>query len=690
MNRAIEERNVFQAHSTDYNDCTVCALTNALDIPYALAYERMENFGRKYGKGAPITMYLDQFPNDYKKVELAAHIKYQVQDFTRNYGYGRYIVLIDRHCFAVVDGEIQDIIPVKPEAYVRSAYKVEVETEAITATRQLGKYKIDASKPKCAECGKRVEVEREFKIANMVFTKFKCGHSIQSANELSISPFEAIKAERSLKGHIPFDFQATTVSFLEEAGGRGIVNHEMGLGKTAIAALLAKRNIEVLTPALIFTKAGLTVNVAKEYIEWAGLIPQIITTKDPIPDFDFYKVFIVSVDTFWRLPWGQVERFDSRNPEYAAIRDRFKHVVIDEVQTVKNPTAKRTLAVKQVGAGKKVVTLSGTPIKNNAAEYFIPLHLVRPDVFPTEAGFMKQHVDSYFNGKGWKIGGLKSPTRFKQLTADWIIRFERSEVLPDLPKIFRQFHSATIENKAAKQAYENELDSFIEFMDERDDKPSATDFINILAFFARMRHITGLAKVDPCVEYIEEFLDEHEPDTDDINFMPEKITIFAHHKDVVELLDLKLTALLTKRGYNAPRKITSDVKATDRVKLLEEMAQNPNDRVLIASTLAAGEGLNMQFMSNCIILERQWNPANEEQAESRFPRPGSTASQVNAIYMLSAGTIDDMLTELVERKRSIMKQVLDGKSEKWDESSLMKELMEEIVNKGKSKWRAAQ
>jgi SNF2 family DNA or RNA helicase len=688
MNRAAVEREAF--NGADFNDCTVCALTNALDIPYALAYERMENFGRKYGKGAPITLYLDQFPSDYIRQQLPAGMRYQVRDFCNNNPYGRFIVTIDRHCFAIVDGKVQDIIDTPEEAYVKAAYKVQVETEEITKTRQTGKYKVNTSLAiKCPDCKKTAEVESEFKVANMTFTKYKCGHSVMNAQKTVASRFDEIKSITNRIGHTPFDFQATTVSFLEEAGLRGIVNHEMGLGKTIIECLLLKLHPDEMLPALIVTKAGLTYNVFKEVVNWTGDIPQILTTKKPIPNFDFHKIFIVSVDTLWRLGWGKIEKFDQRDPVNAAIRDRFKHVCIDEVQTVKNPTAQRTQAVKQMGAGKKVITLSGTPIKNNAGEYFIPLHLVRPDIFPTEAGFFKQHVSSYFNGYSFKVGGLSNPNRFKQLTNDWIIRFERSEVMPDLPKIFRQFQSATIEDKDIADAYENELDGFLDFMEEKDGKPSAQDFTNILAFFARMRHITGLAKIDPCVDFIREFLEEHTGDPDDIMDMPEKITIFAHHKDVIENLKIRLDVLLKEAGMDECAMITSDVKAQERVNVLDEMKSNSKRRVLIASTLAAGEGLNMQFMSNCIILERQWNPANEEQAEARFPRPGSTADQINAIYMLSAGTIDDMLTELVERKRAIMKQVLDGKNEKWDESSLMKDLMDELVNRGATKWRMA-
>ena len=49
---------------------------------------------------------------------------------------------------------------------------------------------------------------------------------------------------------------------------------------------------------------------------------------------------------------------------------------------------------------------------------------------------------------------------------------------------------------------------------------------------------------------------------------------------------------------------------------------------MVASTLAAGEGLNLQTCSDCVIHERQWNPANEEQVEGRFIRIGQIAETV--------------------------------------------------------------
>jgi len=107
---------------------------------------------------------------------------------------------------------------------------------------------------------------------------------------------------------------------------------------------------------------------------------------------------------------------------------------------------------------------------------------------------------------------------------------------------------------------------------------------------------------------------------------------------------------------------------------------------LIASTLAAGEALNLQFASDCILLERQWNPSNEVQAEDRFHRFGQI-NPVSCIYMIASETIDEYFTELVETKRAIVNSTLDNKEIQWDQQSLMSELATILVTKGKRAWK---
>jgi len=75
-----------------------------------------------------------------------------------------------------------------------------------------------------------------------------------------------------------------------------------------------------------------------------------------------------------------------------------------------------------------------------------------------------------------------------------------------------------------------------------------------------------------------------------------------------------------------------------------------------------------------------------EQSEGRFVRIGQV-NQVNVTYMVAIGTIDEFLSEIVERKREVVKSALDGeRPEKWSESNIIKELAEILAEQRGKKW----
>jgi SNF2 family DNA or RNA helicase len=129
------------------------------------------------------------------------------------------------------------------------------------------------------------------------------------------------------------------------------------------------------------------------------------------------------------------------------------------------------------------------------------------------------------------------------------------------------------------------------------------------------------------------------------------------------------------------------MKAKDNYELEQEFKNNRNRRILVASTLAAGEGKNFQFCSDAVLMERQWNPANEEQAEARFTRIGSEADFVGVKYIVARGTFDEVMAKLVEKKRQHVVQSLSGKNVKWTESDFMSELMR-LIYEGKMQERS--
>jgi SNF2 family DNA or RNA helicase len=128
------------------------------------------------------------------------------------------------------------------------------------------------------------------------------------------------------------------------------------------------------------------------------------------------------------------------------------------------------------------------------------------------------------------------------------------------------------------------------------------------------------------------------------------------------------------------------LNGVERDNTIQKFLSDSKQRVLIASTLAIGEGTNLQPVADAIMLERQWTPVPEEQAECRFPRPGATADRIDIRYITALGTIDEMLAELVEKKRQIIGEAINGGAEQWDQTAIMRELAQLLYKQGKEKW----
>jgi SNF2 family DNA or RNA helicase len=254
------------------------------------------------------------------------------------------------------------------------------------------------------------------------------------------------------------------------------------------------------------------------------------------------------------------------------------------------------------------------------------------------------------------------------------LRRTKAEVLPDLPQLMRKFQHVELDRKLNK-AYDEALKELDDLMynEEMDGMQKSS---NMLAIMNKMRQITGISKVAEAVDFVTEHLLSNE----------RKIVIFTHHLAVATMLKEKLDNWLADGGYSKCLHMNSSLNADERQNLVVKFKDDNNSRVMIASTLAAGEGLNLQFCSDAVMLERQWNPANEEQAEGRFHRFGQL-NAVSVTYMIASETIDEYFTELVEQKRAIVSSTLDNKEVAWDQNSLMSELAMILTTKGKKAWK---
>ena len=224
--------------------------------------------------------------------------------------------------------------------------------------------------------------------------------------------------------------------------------------------------------------------------------------------------------------------------------------------------------------------------------------------------------------------------------------------------------------------YDDAVDEFVRWYDAQMENLSG---MAIIAAMQKMRHLVALTKIPATMEYIDEFVE----DTD------RKLVVFAHHKDVAHII---FDDISNKYGKEFPvLKFAAEMNPADKFATQNKFNESKR-AIMVASTQSAGEGLNLQTCSDCILHERQWNPGKEEQAEGRFIRIGSEATSVNAIYAHMNGltAIDQALDAIVERKRIQFHSLMNNTdAPQWNEESIMKELADSIVRAHKAKKRAA-
>lgn len=585
---------------------------------------------------------------------------------------------------------------------IRSGADVKIEHIAETHVTHRPKYTVTRYQDKCEHCGAIAREIRNHTIntsdptkPNRKFIFLECGHLLIKDIPKG-TPFGSLVSNWWREGpknckhewilnkckHCGesklFPFQIEGAQFLENAlasQNGGAVFDEMGLGKTIQELACLKFHPEMF-PVLFVLKSGIKFQWFKEVLKWLGpeYIGQIIeTSKDfVIPDL---KCYFVSYDIFTfktrTLKSGRQVTQGKSIDEFNFI----KTVALDECQQIKNPDAARTQQIRKLCRGKKILALSGTPWKNRGSEFFTILNMLAPMKFPTYQGFLDRWVDFYFDGENTRQGGIRDIERFKEYIKDIALRREIFEVAIQMPDVNRVLHFTELEGME-QTTYDASESEFVKFYNEQviNGEENIMSDMNILAEMSRMRHITGLAKIPATEAFVEDFYEN----TD------RKLTIFVHHKDVGSIL---YHSLKEKYGKEFPvLKLTGEMNAQERFEAAEKF-QSSKRAFLIASTLAAGEGINLQTCGDAILHERQWNPQNEDQAApGRFRRIGASHATVNVTFMTASGTIDELLAGIVERKRAYFHNAMNkGEQVTFNEGSLARELAEGIVKSHKEK-----
>lgn len=503
-------------------------------------------------------------------------------------------------------------------------------------------------------------------------------------------------------GRKPKRFQAENIYFIHnQAKGRGIIADDTGLGKTISVCGLLKLFPNDYLPVLIVCKTTLKSQWWVELYSTNEVVAEVIKSSQDTelinPDS---RAWIISYDMFKRIP------------NLAEIIQP-KTIILDECQLIKNVASARTDALTDFvfkSEAANVIPTSATPIKNNSIEFFPTLKLCRPKVF-TSPNLLETMTELVPTSSGtWKYGGISQHYEkvWQEFTKDIIIRHRREEVAPELPPVFRTHRFVKIESAEAQEALVKELKRMVDLKDkaesgeqEFDDEGNPLTKQQLKhkarASLMRIRHIVGDAKIPFAVDYIEEFLRDN-PD--------KKLTVFIHHKTVAEGIIAGVGNLMARGVIDIapPFILRGGMSPDERDRLVAACASNhgwptndPRSRLLIASTLAAGEGINLQKCYDALMVERQFNPPNEEQAiggdsgGGRFSRIGIDSTVVNIFvtFLTALGTVDEWFHKLIESKRQGNRRTMgdtDIKDDPWaglDENAILDDMLDTMVEEAR-------
>lgn len=438
-------------------------------------------------------------------------------------------------------------------------------------------------------------------------------------------------------------YQRAGVAYAAKVG-RCLIADQMGLGKTveAIATLEARDAF----PAIIVCPASLKENWRREITKWLPhRTVNVVSGKSDIINCD---VNVVNYDILYKFV------------------DAIKHlrpngIVLDESHYVKNGTSKRAKAAKDIASAVpssgSVLLLSGTPVTNRPEELVSQLEIMGMiGRFGGKWAFLRRYAGAHHNGFGWDTSGASNLNELNtKLRQNCYIRRTKDEVLKELPEKRRNIIHVEPSGQGYKEyrSAENDLISFLQSRGYR-----TSDSGEHMARTQVLKRLAAHAKMDAVTEWIDSFLDSCD----------RKLVVFAHNVEVVD-------ALASKYGN---LRISGRDSLEDRQHAVDTFQNDPKARVIVLNLQAGGVGITLTAASDVLFVQMGWTPGEHDQAEDRCHRLGQK-NNVQAWYLLAAGTIDEDVYDLVDAKREIVDAVTEG--DEVEQKSIVSDLMKRLLQK---------
>ncbi|MGA8988214.1 DEAD/DEAH box helicase [Aeromicrobium sp.] len=428
---------------------------------------------------------------------------------------------------------------------------------------------------------------------------------------------------------------------LVDLGLGGILADDMGLGKTVmLIALHLQRSVDTSAPTLVVCPASVLGNWVREIERFAPGV-NVRRYHGPRRRLDDVKDgFLVTTYATMR---SDVIDLSEHEPGWGL-------VVADEAQNIKNPHARTAQAIRDIPAVARLA-LTGTPVENNLAELWAILDWTTPGLLGTYQQFRNTWSRAIESRRdSGKAAGLS------HLIRPFVLRRRKSDpgIAPELPPKIETDHriNLTREQVGLYEAVVRTTMSQIESAQGIQRRGLVVKLLTQLkqicnhpAQFLREpdSRLTGRAgKLGVFDELVEEIVAEGGA-----------TLVFTQYAQMGRLLTRHLEEKKIPHQF---------LHGATTIRAREKMVhrfQSGEIPVFVLSLKAAGVGLNLTRADHVIHYDRWWNPAVEDQATDRAHRIGQTKN-VQVHRLISEGTIEESIDELIRSKRSLADAVVNG------------------------------
>ncbi|NHU85262.1 DEAD/DEAH box helicase [Kocuria sp. JC486] len=428
---------------------------------------------------------------------------------------------------------------------------------------------------------------------------------------------------------------------LHELGLGGILADDMGLGKTLQVIAMFLRTLEdhadTPKPFLVVAPTSVVPNWVSEIQKFAPGLRVAAATGTAKGSGEQPRTLAADNDVV-------VTSYALLRLDEALWRDiEWEAVVLDEAQFLKNPRTQAHRVARELRAGS-TIAVTGTPLENGLTDLWALLGLSAPGLFPSRRKFVEDYQ------RPIEVSGDRNAlARLRRRVAPFMLRRTKDAVDLQLPPKLEQTLRVQLTEEHRKLYdlhLQRERSKVLKLLPELN-----RNRFTVFSSLTKLRLMAlDPSLVDPELETNSsklEALFEHLPEIVAEGHRP---LVFSQFTGFLKLAAARLDRLGITYSY-------LDGATRDRAGAIERF-RDGRTKIFLISLKAGGTGLNLTEADYCFLLDPWWNPMAENQAVDRAHRIGQER-KVMVYRMVAAGTIEEKVMELKERKAQLFDQVMD-------------------------------